>query len=109
MRAPHHNLTESYAVMFLSVTLSGRLSCSHSGSSCCNEFWWTPTVSFDCRWRIAKHWQKQENYLARYSSPDLAGDDFSGWEDVFMQPGDLLYLPRGGRHPNTPACSPWSS
>ncbi|CAL5225676.1 g8539 [Coccomyxa viridis] len=50
------------------------------------------------RWRIAKHWHKQENYLARYSSPDLASCDFSEWDDILLQPGDMLYMPRGVIH-----------
>lgn len=50
-----------------------------------------------CRWRIAKHWHKQDNCLARYSSHDLDSEDFPEWDEVLLQPGDMLYMPRGKR------------
>ncbi len=55
--------------------------------------------TLDRRWRVAKHWHSQENYLARYSSPDLASSDFYEWDDILLQPGDMLYMPRGAYHP----------
>ena len=63
-----------------------------------------------CRWQIARHWQNQDNYLARYSSPDLTKEDFPEWEDILMQPGDMLYLPRGEKHgPSKQDISLWPS
>ena len=49
-----------------------------------------------CRWRIAHAWQGAENQLARYSSPDLPSDvDKAGFDTILLQPGDMLYMPRG--------------
>ena len=49
-----------------------------------------------CRWRIAHAWQGADNQLARYSSPDLPSDaDKEGFDTILLQPGDMLYMPRG--------------
>ena len=51
-----------------------------------------------CRWRIARAWQGADNQLARYSSPDLPSNvDKEDFDSILLQPGDMLYMPRGER------------
>ena len=55
-------------------------------------------VLCQCRWRISHSWRGKDNYLARFSSPDLPDRDeelAGNYTEVLLQPGDMLYMPRG--------------
>ena len=59
---------------------------------------WAKGVLCQCRWRISHSWRGKDNYLARFSSPDLPDRDEApagNYTEVLLQPGDMLYMPRG--------------